>query len=152
MPEPFILSPLQHPFAWVAFVLKWGGSILCVFFAFRLWHVRSGGWWALIGAGFLLSLVAYLVQCAMFGIVPLPQGDAYPDVPLSPSAEYSGGFSRMIRVEYEWDITAPFVAVALWWAYRSTTKPVTEPGAAPNGGPATRLGNSGAMEGPPSVS
>jgi hypothetical protein len=27
-----------------------------------------------------------------------------------------------------------------------------EPGAAPNGGPATRLGNSGATEGPPSVS
>ena len=30
--------------------------------------------------------------------------------------------------------------------------PLAEPGAAPNGGPATRLGNSGATEGPPSVS
>jgi hypothetical protein len=29
---------------------------------------------------------------------------------------------------------------------------VAEPGAAPNGGPATRLGNSGVTEGPPSVS
>ena len=29
---------------------------------------------------------------------------------------------------------------------------ITEPGAAPNGGPATQLGNSGVTEGPPSVS
>ena len=29
---------------------------------------------------------------------------------------------------------------------------LVEPGAAPNGGPATQLGNSGATEGPPSVS
>lgn len=31
-------------------------------------------------------------------------------------------------------------------------RPIAEPGAAPNGGPATRLGNSGVTEGPPSVS
>jgi hypothetical protein len=30
--------------------------------------------------------------------------------------------------------------------------PKAEPGASPNGGPATRLGNSGGSEGPPSVS
>jgi uncharacterized membrane protein YhaH (DUF805 family) len=32
------------------------------------------------------------------------------------------------------------------------TQKVVEPGAAPNGGPATQLGNSGVTEGPPSVS
>ena len=31
-------------------------------------------------------------------------------------------------------------------------KEITEPGAAPNGGPATQLANSGVTEGPPSVS
>ena len=34
----------------------------------------------------------------------------------------------------------------------SVTRPKAEPGAAPNGGPATPLGNSGVTEGPPSVS
>ena len=33
-----------------------------------------------------------------------------------------------------------------------TSRKIAQPGAAPNGGPATPLGNSGATEGPPSVS
>ncbi len=40
----------------------------------------------------------------------------------------------------------------LSWAVREPKKTEAEPGAAPNGGPATRVGNSGATEGPPSVS
>ena len=41
-----------------------------------------------------------------------------------------------------------FAAAKKW--RKAKTK--AEPGAPPNGGPATRLGNSGATEGPPSVS
>jgi hypothetical protein len=35
---------------------------------------------------------------------------------------------------------------------RRVAAEITEPGASPNGGPAKRFGNSGAVEGPPSVS
>jgi hypothetical protein len=60
--------------------------------------------------------------------------------------------------------TALFMAVAAFalvlWQYRVLTRrdvvqlfnEQAEPGAAPNGGPATRSGNSGVTEGPPSVS
>jgi hypothetical protein len=40
----------------------------------------------------------------------------------------------------------------LSWAFRNPKRKDAEPGAAPNGGPATQLGNSGVTEGPPSVS
>jgi len=44
------------------------------------------------------------------------------------------------------------LAVGLLWLIRSKGGKVAQPGAAPNGGPATPVGNSGATEGPPPVS
>jgi hypothetical protein len=66
-------------------------------------------------------------------------------------ASVTFGSSRTVPVESDLDIPAPLPAVALSWAYR-TIKPIAEPDAPPNGGPATPIGNSGATEGPPSVS
>jgi hypothetical protein len=57
----------------------------------------------------------------------------------------------MVRVENDWNIVAPLIGIALWWAYRAI-KPTTEPGASPNGGPAEPPDNSGISGGPPSVS
>jgi hypothetical protein len=151
MPEPFILSPLEFPFAWGIFAIKWGGTVLCVLFAFRLWRATAARWWLLIGAAFLLSLVTFLVRCAMFGSLPLPQGLASPTESLPPPNEHSAVFRKTVQVSYDLDLVAPVVAMALGWAYR-VTKPITEPAAPPEGGPATQCGNAGVTEGPPSVS
>ncbi len=43
------------------------------------------------------------------------------------------------------------VGVVAWWLF-VRQRPAAEPGAAPNGGPVTRVANSGGAEGPPSVS
>jgi hypothetical protein len=48
-----------------------------------------------------------------------------------------------------WFFAMPLAYLAL---FRFTSKSPAEPGAPPNGGPATRLGSSGVWEGPPSVS
>jgi hypothetical protein len=151
MNEPIILSPLEFPFAWVAFLLKWGGALLCVFFAFRLWQVTSARWWLLIGAAFLLSVLSFIVCCVLSGSLPLPHGMASPEVPLPPSTAYTVGWSRVVQVAYDWDITAPVIALALWWAY-CTIKPTADPAVSPKGGAATPGGNSEARDGPSSVS
>lgn len=151
MNEPVILSPLEFPFAWVAFVLSWGGAVACVLFAFKLWQATSARWWLLIGAAFLLSILSFIARCVMSGSLPLPHGMASPQIPLAPSSEYTFGYSRTVRVAYDLNIAAPLIAAALWWAYRAT-KPTTEPGTSPNGGPRTVFGNSDPSQGPPSVS
>lgn len=151
MNEPVVLSPLEFPFAWVTFVLNWGGAVACVLFAFRLWQATSARWWLLIGAAYLLSLGSFIARCVIFGCLPLPHGMASSEVPLPPSATYTFGKSRMVQVEYDLNITAPLIGIALWWAYR-TIKPRTEPGPSPKGGPAKQLGNTGVSGGPPSVS
>ena len=151
MSEPVILSPLEFPLTWAAFVLSWGGAVACVLFAFKLWPATSARWWLLIGAAFLLSILSFIARCVMSRSLPLPHGMASPAVPLPPSTSYTFGSSRMVRVEYDWNIAAPLIGIALWLAYRAI-KPTTEPGAPPNGGPAKPGGNSGVREGPPSVS
>ena len=151
MNEPVILSPLEFPLAWVAFVLSWGGAVACVLFAFKLWQATSARWWLLIGAAFLLSILSFITRCVISGSLPLPQGMASPEVPLPPSSAYTFGSSRTVQVQYDFSLVTPLIAVALWWAYR-TTNPITEPCAPPSGGPAKPGGNSGVREGPPSVS
>ncbi len=122
MNEPIILSPLEFPIVWAAFVLNWGGALVCVLFAFRLWQRTSARWWLLIGAAFLLSILSFIARCVIGGALPLPHGIAFPAVPLPPSTEHALGSSRMIRVEYDLNIVAPLIGIALWWAYR-TIKP-----------------------------
>ena len=151
MNEPVILSPLAFPFAWVSFVLNWGGAVACIVFAFRLWQATSARWWLLIGSAFLLSVLLFVARCVFSGSMPLPHGMASPEVPLSPSTAYTFGSSRTMLVAYDFNITTPIIAAALWWAYRAT-KLTTEPGASPNGGPTIPPLNSRATEGPPSVS
>jgi hypothetical protein len=63
-------------------------------------------------------------------------------VSVSPEAEGPRHFLFYFRDE-------EFECDALDWSYEVLR---AEPSAAPNGGPATRFGNSGATEGPPSVS
>lgn len=65
MNEPVILSPLEFPFAWVAFVVNWGGALACVFLAYRLWQATSARWWLLIGAAFLLSILSFITRCVI---------------------------------------------------------------------------------------
>jgi hypothetical protein len=152
MNEPIILSPLEFPFVWVAFVLNWGGAVACVLFAFRLWQATSARWWLLIGAAYLLSLVWFVARCVISGSLPLPHGMASPEVPLPPSSAYTFGSSRMVQVQYDFNIVTPLIAVALWWACQATGG-ASEPGASPlHGGPAEPAGNSGVAGGPPSVS
>ena len=130
MSEPIILSPLEFPFAWLAFVVNWGSAALCVFFAFKLWRTTLAHWWLLIGAAFLLSIVSFVGRCVISGSAPLPHGMASPEVPLPASTANTFAFSRTVRVEYDFSIAGPLVAAALWWAYRSTTR-ITQD-AAPN--------------------
>ena len=63
------------------------------------------------------------------------------------------------RADNRWMITIPLLDIANWnllWLpfglIREWKKKGTEPGASPNGGPRKPLSNSGAVEGPPSVS
>ena len=144
MNEPVILSPLEFPFAWVGFVLSWGGAAACVLFAFMLWKATSARWWLLIGAAFLLSILSFIARCVISGSLQVPHGLASPEVPLPPSTAYTFGSSRMVRVEYDLNIAAPLIGIALWWAYR-TIKPT-------NGSPAKPGSNVDVREGPPSVS
>jgi len=151
MNEPIVLSPLEFPLAWVAFVVNWGGVLACMVLAFRLWQATSARWWLLIGAAFLLSLLSFIGRSVISGSLPLPHGMASPEVPLPTSSANTFGFSRTVQVEYNFSIVTPLLAVALWWAYQATRR-ITEPGAPPNGGPALPSGNSGVTEGPPLVS
>jgi hypothetical protein len=141
MNEPVILSPLEFPLAWVAFVLSWGGAVACVLFAFKLWQATSARWWLLIGAAFLLSILSFIARCVISGSLPLPHGMAPPEVPLPASTAYTFGSSRMVQVQYDFSIVTPLIAVALWWAYHAT-RGATEPVASPNGGPEKPTGNS----------
>jgi hypothetical protein len=118
--------------------------------AFRLWQATSARWWLLIGAAFLLSLLSFIGRSVISGSLPLPHGMASPEVSLPASSANTFGFSRTVQVEYNFSIVTPLLAVALWWAYQATRR-VTEPGASPSGGPATRPSNSGVPKGPPSV-
>jgi hypothetical protein len=111
-PEAVILSPIHHPVAWVAFLAKWGGSALCVAFAFKLWSATSDRWWLLVGFAFLLPIAGYVVQCAQVGMLPLPLGYVESEHS-SQSTRLSATFTRTLIVSYEWDITAPLVAAAL---------------------------------------
>jgi hypothetical protein len=64
------------------------------------------------------------------------------------------------RADKLWMITIPLLDIANWSLLllpvvlirEARTKRITEPGAAPNGGPATRLPDSGVTGGPPSMS
>ena len=69
-------------------------------------------------------------------------------------------FAIYPRSDKMWMITVPLLDIANWSLLlfpvvlirEARTKRITEPRAAPNGGPATRLGNSNVTVGPPSVS
>jgi hypothetical protein len=145
IPETVILSPLDHPVVWLAFILKWGGSALGVVFAFRLWRSTSTLWWMLICAAFLLSIVSYIVQSALEGTLPLPLGIIEPGGPLQTRTEFSATSTYTITMQYEWDIVAPIIAAALWCAWNARKRTVVpKPIVAPDDDRSTRLDNSGA--------
>ena len=58
-----------------------------------------------------------------------------------------------VKVVGEVRITLPVARCQVLWSFvEMPPDSLAEPGAAPSGGPATRLGSSGVSEGPPSVS
>lgn len=118
-PEAIILSPVDYPLVWVAFLLKWGASGACVFFGVRIWRTTTERWWLLLSAAFLLPIVSYVVQCGLLGLPPLPLGYQGAERFVESSTEPAATFSRTVMVSLEWDVTAPLVALALWWAHRS---------------------------------
>ncbi len=132
-PEAIILSPVHYPVVWVAFLLKWGASGACVFLGIRLWRATTARWWLLLSVAFLLPIVSYVVQCGLVGMPPLPLGYVSAERFMESSAEPTATFSRTVMVSLEWDITAPLVALALWWAYR-IRRSNPEPGASANAG------------------
>jgi hypothetical protein len=120
-PEIIFLSPLHYPVQWAAFLVKWGSTLLCVLFAFRLWRITSDRWWMLISIAFLLSIVWYVAVSALIGAPPLPIGFVESEGLVEKAAfpEPSATFTQTIRTEHEWDIVAPIIAVALWTACRA---------------------------------
>jgi hypothetical protein len=117
-PEAVVLSPLYHPDVWVAFLLKWVASGLCVVLSIRLWRRTSARWWLFLSLAFLLPILGYIVQCWLVGKPPLPLGYLGTDRFAESATEPTATFTRTMTYTIEWDITAPLVALALWWAHR----------------------------------
>lgn len=76
----------------------------------------------------------------------------YPHFANAHPAYFTGAF-WMLKPRFLWHLILPVVAIlSALHAIGGSVKSGTEPCASPNGGPATRLGDSNVTEGPPSVS
>jgi hypothetical protein len=62
------------------------------------------------------------------------------------------GFDWDLPIIFSIQVAFWFVAWLLWFLWRGRRLANAKPGVSTNGGPATRVGNSGVTEGPPSVS
>ena len=103
------------------------GMIVSWIGLWRLWRPAR----TIYAACWLLGILLYLVMEPAYYYTPV-------GVILSEYSTLAGGF--VLGLLYFSDVSVHF------------SRANAEPSAAPNGGPATRLGNSGATEGPPSVS
>ncbi len=129
------------PCVCVAAAASYVTSLSCRFAHLRHWHV---GWHlGLVGAGATATITGLLV-CLGFALQPGGWGKDDFGIRLILFWICAGGSALGI---------VPSEVVV--WRHRKRLRGaghLAEPGAAPNGGPATPAGNSGVAEGPPSVS
>jgi hypothetical protein len=118
-----------------ALLLFWGGLCLSGFVSLRAATRRRRFWFAL--SPLVFGTIGVLTQ-----------------IPFSMESE---GFN--VSFDFRWFFVVPLLfgiaGVFLWWRVRHdsvTDIVIAEPGAPPNGGPATRLADTGVTEEPPSVS
>jgi hypothetical protein len=118
----YILSPLDEPWAYLAFILHWVSCLVCVFVGIYFYRQKKGTWWLLIALAFALPLLENIVTNFWLGLPPLPYGTAYPDLVSSAPPGYAGNIIKRQEVDIRLDSVAPIMALALGWAYFSDRK------------------------------
>jgi hypothetical protein len=114
MGDTFILSPADYPLAYAAFCLKWGSYVLGAVLSAELWRITGARWWLLFAVACALPAVLCVIHYASSGSMPLPTG--FVNAPSSSP----GVTSTTVRIE--WDVVAPLIACALYWAYSQTKR------------------------------
>jgi len=134
VPHYVILSPLESPITYMAFVLTWVSCLFCIWVSIYFYRTQKGPWWLLVAAAFAFPLLAEGSLCLLHGLPPLPYRLVYPEQslhppPLGPEA-YSGPGARaqttttltMSVSRAQWSFYPPMMALALGWAYFADRK------------------------------
>jgi hypothetical protein len=125
---------------WIGIVVALATASCILISAYLLWRSRQRisafrGLMILLAVGFLATLLFF----AMAGLLDLSLVYGWP------------GGKRGSPLSFAWMLLLyPMLAAWFWFLNHGASS--REPGAAPNGGPATLPGDSGATGGPPSVS
>ena len=117
---------MTEPWPYVAFVLRWISSLVCIWVSVYFFRRQKGTWWLLIALAFALPLFGQLIINLAMGLPILPFETVYPELPSIYHRPFTTGSTRFTEVHVYWDFVGPFIAIALGWAYLDDKKTANE--------------------------
>jgi hypothetical protein len=121
MPHYYVLSPLEQPWAYLAYVVNGISSLVIILVSLYFFRRLKKYWWLLFALAFALEPLRNLIFCLGHGIPPLPYGLIYPMHQVSPHT-----FGQHTYVTIRWYPYAFYLsAIAMACGYLNDRRPPT---------------------------